>query len=506
MEANSASYSCLPSILSLVVLSLPLSAQEPNQNPLRWGADAEGGAPYIFPDPNNPRRNIGFEVDLAEALATELGRPIEFHQYAFAKLTDGVERGDIDLAMNGLEITPDRQERLLFSRPYYAFKLQLVLRKNENRFQSLQGIKDFKGIVGTLEDTAASRYLDQRRIRKRIYDGQIEPYKDLADEVLDGVLLDLPIAQYYARKSLVTQDEPPLQYGAPIIGRGYYAIAVKKDNVELKTALDAALGRLQESGRLRHIYLRWGIWNDSQEEFLPPGTFLEADRKEEAESGEVGGFFSLLLDGAWMTVKITLLSFALAVALALPICLCRMYGPGPVRWLATGYIEFFRGVPVLLVLVFLYFGLPEIARSYEMGVSLKLDAFTAAVVGLGLSYAAYEAEVYRAGIGSIPEGQWEAAGSLGMSWSVTFRRIILPQALRVILPPMTNDLVALFKDTAIVSVIAVVELSKQYMILTKSDSGNLVMISLATACLYLLMSVPLGFLSRYLEARWGQEA
>src|SRR5205085_777349 len=143
--------------------------------------------------------------------------------------------------------------------PYYAFRLQLVLRKNEIRFNSLQGLKDAKGIVGTLEDTAAARYLDQRRIPKRIYDGQIEPYKDLIDEVVDGVLLDQPIAQYYAKKSLVTENDPPLKFADPIIGRGYYAIVFKKDNVELKNDVDAVLTKLFESGKLREIYKKWDL-------------------------------------------------------------------------------------------------------------------------------------------------------------------------------------------------------------------------------------------------------
>jgi ABC-type amino acid transport system permease subunit len=126
----------------------------------------------------------------------------------------------------------------------------------------------------------------------------------------------------------------------------------------------------------------------------------------------------------------------------------------------------------------------------------------AAILGFGMNYAAYESEIYRAGISSIPQGQWEAAASLGMSPALTFRRIILPQAIRVILPPMTNDLVALFKDTSVVSIIALVELSKQYQILTRSGAGY-VGIGLTTAALYLIMSVPLGHLSRYLEKRWS---
>src|SRR5437763_4414875 len=132
---------------------------------------------------------------------------------------------------------------------------------------------------------------------------------------------------------------------------------------------------------------------------------------------------------------------------------------------------------------------------------LMLDAWQVAILGFGLNYAAYEAEIYRAGISSIPAGQWEAAASLGMSTPLAFRRVILPQAIRVILPPMTNDLVALFKDTSVVSIIAVAELSKEYQMLTKSGGGYLE-IGLVTAALYLVMSVPLGYLSRYLEARW----
>jgi His/Glu/Gln/Arg/opine family amino acid ABC transporter permease subunit len=209
-------------------------------------------------------------------------------------------------------------------------------------------------------------------------------------------------------------------------------------------------------------------------------------------------YFPLLLKGASVTVFITVLGMCLAVLLALPIALFRLYGPAPLRLLATVYVEFFRGIPVLLLLYFLYFGLAG------MSPHLSLGPLQAAILGFGLNYAAYEAEIYRAGISSIPSGQWEAAASLGMSTPLTFRRIILPQAIRVILPPMTNDFVALFKDTSVVSIIAVVELSKEYQILTKSGGGYL-QIGLATAALYLVMSVPLGYLSRHLERRWSNE-
>ncbi|MCY2989766.1 MAG: ABC transporter substrate-binding protein/permease [Planctomycetota bacterium] len=486
--------------------------------PLRWAADAEGGAPYIFNDPNHVERHIGFEVDVSELLAKELGRRIEFRQYAFVNLMSGLQRRDFDLAMNGLEVTPDREQVIRFSRPYYIFTLQLVARVAEQRFDSLESCGTISGVVGTLGDTAAERTLDRMRITKKVYSDQVSPYQDLKFGRLDAVLLDLPIAVYYA------QPDPALKFVGPPREKGAYAIGFHKEDQALAAQCDAALERLLSSGQLRRVYEKWRIWNDQQNELfrgLPTNTAGSANvpqgqptPAEDAESmGDVVQessrrwtfvrYFPMLLQGAVVTVGITLASMALAVLLGLPLALMRLYGPLPLRILATLYVEFFRGIPVLLLLWFLYYGLPTVSEYYGLWFTLKLGPLQAAILGFGLNYAAYEAEIYRSGIRSIPVGQWEAAAALGMSPPQTFRRIILPQAIRVILPPMTNDLVALFKDTSIVSVIAVVELTKQYQILSNSSLKYLE-IGLATAALYLVMSVPLGYLSRDLEKRWGK--
>lgn len=496
----------LLSALCVVALTADATAGgQGDQKPLRWGADAEGGLPYIFANPERLNEQIGFEVDIVRALEQELGRKIEFVQYDFKNLVEGLDRGDFDFAMNGLEVTEDRKEKVLFTRPYYHFRLQLAVRSDESRFDSLTGLKNFNGIVGTLDNTAAWRYLNERGIRARTYDDQQGPYLDLVQGQVDAVLMDLPIAVYVTRKSRYNPVALDVKLVGNIFGRGQYAIAVKKDNEALKKELDDALTRLEAKGKLREIYEKWKIW---EEESLAPNEFREFDQQTDVNAPPPSDFrldemFALLLQGAVMTVQITVCGFLLAMAIGLPVSLMRMYAPPPFNWLAVGYIEFFRGIPVLLLLAFLYFGLPQIGEAAGLGDFLKMNAFVAAVIGFGMNYAAYEAEIYRAGIGSVPRGQWEAAQSLGMSSAVTFRRIILPQALRVILPPMTNDLVAMFKDTSVVSVIAVVELTKTYLILTRSSSSHLIEIALATAGLYLIMSVPLGFLSRYLEHRWG---
>lgn len=151
----------------LVFFSVNTSLAQDNNNALEkikergsllWGADAEGGAPYIFPDPENPEKYIGFEVDLAEAIANKLGVKAVHKQNAWDGLVPALERGDFDIAMNGIEITDDRKETILFSRPYYIYVEQLVVRKDENNINDINDLKGKK--VGTLSGTVAQDILE----------------------------------------------------------------------------------------------------------------------------------------------------------------------------------------------------------------------------------------------------------------------------------------------------------------------------------------------------------
>jgi polar amino acid transport system substrate-binding protein len=481
------------SVFALAFFTLA-AAPAPAQPPLRWGADAEGGAPYIFKDPQDPRSNIGFEVDLVEALERELGREIEFVQYNYAELALGLQRGDFDFAMNGLEVTPDRERRLRMSRPYYVYRLQLAARAEDDRFTTLEQLKALGGRVGTLDNTAASRLLEQQGFRANLYDGQLEPYQDLELGRLDAVLMDLPIAVYFA------EPNPKLKFVGEAFGAGAYGIAFRQDQEELARQFDAAIVNLAAAGELERIYRKWNIWNEDQEQ-LRGDVKLTSIIADSSRGLTPARYLPLLWDGAKMTVYISVLSMALAVAIGLPVSLSRLYGPWPLRAAAIGYVEFFRGIPVLLLLYMLYYGMPSLLARW--GIVWTPENEFIGILAFGLNYAAYEAEIYRAGISSIPHGQWEAAASLGMPRFTTFRRIILPQTWRIVLPPMTNDFVALFKDTSIVSVIAVVELTKQYQILAKS-SLKYMEIGLATAALYLLMSIPLGYAARRMEQRMSK--
>jgi polar amino acid transport system substrate-binding protein len=175
----------------------------------------------------------------------------------------------------------------------------------------------------------------------------------------------------------------------------------------------------------------------------------------------------------------------LAMAIGLAVALGRLYGPVPLRRVLSGYVELLRGTPLMLQLYVLFY-------------LLRLPPWAAGIVGLAINYSAYEAEIYRAGLQAIPAGQMEAALALGMSRSLALRRVIVPQAVRIVIPPVTNDFIALFKDTSVCSVITLVELTKQYSILANS-TGGVVEFALATAVLYMAMSVPLSWFSRWSE-------
>jgi polar amino acid transport system substrate-binding protein len=210
---------------------------------------------------------------------------------------------------------------------------------------------------------------------------------------------------------------------------------------------------------------------------------------------------SLFLQGAAITLAVSLCAMALAVALGLLLALARMPSPlWPRRAIglaATAYVEVYRGTPVLLQLYVLYYGLAP---------WLALDAFAAAIIGLGMNYAAYEAELYRGGMAAVPKGEVEAAHALGMSEGLALRRVVLPQALRFSLPGMANDFIALLKDSSLVSVITVVELTKR-MTIAAVDGRSWLLPGLLCAALYFAMSFPLSRLARWFERRLeGQPA
>ncbi len=455
---------------------------------LRWGADLQGGEPYVYEDPEHQGQIKGFEVDLANAIARELGVRAEFVQNDWSALMPSLERGTFDVILNGLEVTPPRVGRVRFSRPYYVFAARLMARRDNPRVRpdlnALHGLR-----VGTLTSSFSEDLLRGKATIVN-YEGQEEPYLDLVQGRTDAVLLDDIIAARYG------ETKPELRVVGDVQD-GFYAAATRPAEDDLGQAIDQALGRIIERGELEQILRREHIWNDRQ---LGLRTWGPDEQNRmlgtSAQNGSTPRRMTfaqvkLFVHGAGVTLLVSVLAMLLAIPFGLGLAVARLYGPKPVARLANAYVELYRGTPVLLQLYVLYYGLAD---------TVRFDALTAAVIGLGMNYAAYEAEVYRAGIQAVPKGQTEAALALGMSMPLALRRVILPQAFRLALPSVTNDFIALLKDSSLVSVITVVELTKR-MTIVAVDTRSYVLPGLLCAGLYFVMSYPLSIVARRLEER-----
>ncbi|MBI4352035.1 MAG: ABC transporter permease subunit [Elusimicrobia bacterium] len=452
----------------------------------RWGADAEGGAPYVFPDPKDPDKLIGFEVDLAAALAAKWGVRAEMVQNNWDGLIPALGRGSYDFIMNGLEITPEHLKQVAMSRPYYIYSQQIVTAKDRNDIKAQEDLKGKK--VGVLSASMSHRLLEKMGgVTVVAYAGNSEPCRDLKNGRLDASLMDFPIALYYAKPF------PELKFSGEPFAFGYYGIGVPKKDEALLKEINLALDALLAEGKLKAIYKKWGMWEESM------GPKMKRYGKEDSTVAEAPGsnlpwgkYLLLLLKSALVTVELSVISMVLAAGLGLALALARLFGAAPLRWLSTAYVEVVRGTPLLIQLYILYYGLPN--------VGIKLSAFIAAILGLGMNYAAYEAENYRAGIQAIPRGQMEAALSLGMTRLQAVRHVVLPQAMRIVIPPISNDFIALFKDSSLVSVITMVELTKMYGMLANS-TYNYMGLGLLTAAIYFGLSYPASLAARHLEKK-----
>ena len=462
---------------------------------LRWGGDAEGGAPFVEADPSNPASVVGFEVEIAQLLADGLGRTPRFVQVGFTTLDAAAARKDFDVALSGIEDSAARRQRLAVTIPYYEFKEILTVRAADGtRYQTLADLAGRR--VATLGATLAYDLLvsgrEQYGLIPVTYEDDVHPYSDLAIGRVDAVLLDYVLAERGVRRNPGLVNQPTA------VGIGHYVGILAPDNVALRDRMNSVLRQAMADGRLEAIFRKWRMWNDDQPALyarLTNGSAAppEADRPAAMSTWEASArYLPALLRAAGITLLVSVLSMALAVVAGAVIAIGRIYGPRPVEIALTAWVELIRGTPLLLQLFVLYFGLAAI---------VQLPAFLAALLGLGVNYAAYESEIYRGALQAVPSGQLEAARTLGFSTMQTLRFIRAPQAFRLALAPMTNDFVALLKDSSLVSVITVVELTKQTSIFA-ANIGSWMLPGAMCAAMYLALSLPLARFARRLEKRW----
>ena len=493
-------------LLGAAAVRAAAQVQSPDAE-LRWGGDAEGGSPYVEADPRDPARVVGFEVDVAALIASKLGLRPRFQSVQFTSIDASVKRGDFVIGLSGIEDTPARRAAMAVTVPYYEFREVLTVRAADaSRFRTLADLKGRR--VATLGGTIAYEILLVDQASEGVvavsYDDDVHPYSDLVLGRIDAVLLDHVLAEKAMRRvrGLVTQPGT--------VAVGHYIGVLDRANSALRVRIDAILMNAMRDGTLEGIFRRWGLWNDDQPTLYArvlggpvpaggpaaPAAPAPGERPAALEQLDVitsvNRYLPALFRAALITLVLSCLSMALAVAVGVVVASGRVYGGALLRAGLTAYVELTRGTPVLLQLFVLYYGLAEVVR---------LPAFAAALLGLGLNYAAYESEIYRGALEAVPKGQLEAARVLGLSERQVFTLVRGPQALRLALAPMTNDFVALLKDSSLVSVLTVVELTKQTQIFA-ANLGSWVVPGALCAALYLAMSLPLARAARRMEVKW----
>ncbi len=206
-------------------------------------------------------------------------------------------------------------------------------------------------------------------------------------------------------------------------------------------------------------------------------------------------FVPILLNGVVLTIVVTIGSLLLSTVLGIVWAMMRVSGIRVLSGLSASLVNVIRGIPIIVLLFYLYFVMPDLG--------VTMSALQAAILGLGIAYSAYQAENFRAGIEAIDKGQIEAAQSIGMGWWLTMRRVVLPQAVRIVLPPYGNVMIMILKDSSQASTITVAELALQGKLIASSTFKNSSVFTLV-ALMYLTMSIPLILLVRHFETRAGR--
>jgi polar amino acid transport system substrate-binding protein len=467
---------------------------------LRWAGDPEGGAPFVEADPRHPDTLVGFDVEIANLIARGLGRAPEFVNISFYQIDQSISRGDAEIGMSGMEDTPARRATMAVTLPYYEFREVLSVRDDDaSRFRALADLRGKS--VATLSGTMAYEILVKAErdfgLHAVAYEDDVHPYSDLMLGRVDAVLLDNVLAERRRRTLGRFTIQPQT------VAIGHYIGVLAPANAPLRDAINEILKGAMRDGTLEQILRKWSVWNDDQPRLYadllsgtpvapvtgldPSASVATMSRWEAAKR-----YLPSLLRASVVTIVLSCLSMGLAVVLGVLIATGRVYGPRPVRAALLGYVELIRGTPILLQLFVIYYGLAA---------AIRLPAFAAALIGLALNYAAYESEIYRGALEAVPPGQLEVARTLGLNNRQVLALIRGPQAFRLALAPMTNDFVALLKDSSLVSVLTVFELTKQTQIFA-TNLGSWVIPGSICAALYLVMSLPIAALARRLERQW----
>lgn len=379
---------------------------------------------------------VGFDVDVSREIAQRLDMEPEIITTEWDGILAGLLAGRYDAIIGSMAITPERAQKVNFSRAYYVSGAQLFIHEEDS--DEIKSIEDMKGkTVGVVLGTTFERFLDQNfpSIKIQTYKSDVDIFQEMKNRRLDGFVSDRLVGLYQIKRA-----------GTPFVPAGHLlyeekmGIPVEKDRAKLLNDINFALIDMEEDGTLEELNEKWFGKGQVAQEIS--GTAMQTDT-----------IVSKLGKGFGITLLVAALSLFFGFAMALPTGVILNRNKGLLYSVLRLVVDFLRGTPVLIQLFFVYFSAPQIG--------IRLSPLQSAIITLSVNAAAYMSEVIRSGLMAVPQGQKRAARALGLSKFQIFRYVVWPQAFRVAIPPLMNSAVALMKDTALISVIAVPEVIRE---------------------------------------------
>ena len=441
-------------------------------------------APFVFQNSSN--QYTGIDMDLIKAIAEDQGFEIEITNPGFDAAINAVQSGQADGMIAGMSVTDARKETFDFSDSYYTANTILGVKESS----TISSYEDLKGkTVGVKNGTASQTFLTENQSKygykiKTFADGS-SMYDSLNTGSIDAVMDDEPVLKYSISQG--QKLKTPIE-GTPI---GETAFAVKKgSNPELIEMFNNGLANLKASGEFQKIL----------DKYLATDSTSESSTVDETTIlGLLKNNYKQLLSGLGITLSLALISFAIAIVIGI---IFGMFSVSPyksLRLISEIFVDVIRGIPLMILAAFIFWGIPNFIESIT-GQQSPINDFVAGTIALSLNSAAYIAEIVRGGIKAVPIGQMEASRSLGVSYSKTMRKIVLPQATKLMLPNFVNQFVIALKDTTIVSAIGLVELFQTGKIIIARNYQSFKMYAIL-AVFYLVIITLLTRLAKRLEKR-----
>ena len=443
-------------------------------------------APFVFQ--NDQSKYTGIDMELIKAIAKDQGFTLEISNPGFDAAVSDVQNGNADGMIAGMTVTDARKATFDFSDPYYTTNSILAVQES-SKISSYEGLKG--KTVGVKNGTASQTFLEENKNKygykiKTFSDGA-SMYDSLNSGSVAAIMDDEPVIKYAIKQG--RKFKTPIE-GTP---SGQLAFSVKKgENPELIEMFNNGLANLKKSGQYQKILDK----------------YLKADSKSSTSSttadettiwGLLQNNYKQLLSGLGVTLALALLSFAIAMVIGV---IFGMFSVSPYKWLrwtAEIFVDVIRGIPLMILAAFIFWGIPNLIESVT-GHQSPINDFVAGTIALSLNAAAYIAEIVRGGIQAVPIGQMEASRSLGISYGKTMRKIILPQATKLMLPNFVNQFVIALKDTTIVSAIGLVELFQTGKIIIARNYQSFKMYAIL-AVFYLVIITLLTRFAKKLEKR-----